>query len=351
MRGTPASWVFVLKGRYRMGVQQLEEAWALRTGAREARLLAASHVPAALSQLGIVRPGDRLVAFADDFADAFAHGFDACDVAMVGEPSVAAFAAASEGFDASFDAEWPHLWWFVNSIGGFGLRVPGLRALGRAAREAHALFVVDNTVASAFGCDSLRLGAVLSLEALDRVCAGKAPRKLVAASVARSQLKRHHVDAAAEYAHALLEGCGLVKLDMPADEAGALERGLDSLDVRMQAHFDRARALAEYLAANEMVRNVRFPGLSSHPDHAVAMGILEHGFGPAVEFDLIERSAGELFDALPGEFRTSPAGGATTRLSSPRGKQGSTIRLFAGTDDPLVVASALDNALRKLATL
>lgn len=351
MRGTPASWVFVLKGRYRMGVQQLEEAWALRTGAREARLLAASHVPAALSQLGIVRPGDRLVAFADDFADAFAHGFDACDVAMVGEPSVAAFAAASEGFDASFDAEWPHLWWFVNSIGGFGLRVPGLRALGRAAREAHALFVVDNTVASAFGCDSLRLGAVLSLEALDRVCAGKAPRKLVAASVARSQLKRHHVDAAAEYAHALLEGCCLVKLDMPADEAGALERGLDSLDVRMQAHFDRARALAEYLAANEMVRNVRFPGLSSHPDHAVATGILEHGFGPAVEFDLIERSAGELFDALPGEFRTSPAGGATTRLSSPRGKQGSTIRLFAGTDDPLVVASALDNALRKLATL
>ena len=125
-----------------------------------------------------------------------------------------------------------------------------------------------------------------------------------------------------------------------------LERGLSSLNVRMQAHFDRARALAEYLAANEMVRNVRYPGLSSHPDHAAATGILEHGFGPAVEFDLIERSAGDLFDALPGEFRTSPAGGATTRLSAPCGKQGNTIRLFAGADDPLVVASTLDNALR-----
>ena len=328
-----------------MDVQQLEEAWALRAGAREVRLLAASHVPAALSQLGIVRPGDRLVAFADDFTDAFERGFDGCDVVLVDPPSVAAFAAASEGYDASFDAEGPHLWWFVNSIGGFGLRVPDLRALGRAAREAHALLVVDNTVASAFGCDPLRLGAVLSLEALDRVCAGKAPRKFVAASVARSQLKRHRVDAAAECAHALLEGCGLAKLDMPADEAGVLERGLDSLDVRMQAHFDRARALAE------MVRNVRYPGLSSHPDHVVATGILEHGFGPAVEFDLIELSAGELFDALSGEFRTSLAGGAATRLSAPRGKQGSTIRLFAGTDNPLVVASALDNALRKLATL
>lgn len=329
-----------------MDVQQLEEIWAARASAREVRFVAASHVPAALSMLGILQPGDRLVAFDDDFADAFACGFDGCDVTLVGEPAAAAFAGASEGFDASFDVEGPHLWWFVNSIGGFGLRVPDLRALGRAAREAHALLVVDNTVASAFGCDSLRLGAALSLEALDRVCAGEAPRKLVAVSVARSQLKRHRVDAAAECTHALLEGCGLAKLDLTADEADLLERGLDSLDARMQAHFDRARALAEYLAANEMVRNVRYPGLGSHPDHAVATGILEHGFGPAVEFDLIERSAGELFDTLPGEFRTSPAGGATTRLSAPRGKQGGTIRLFAGTDDPLTAAGALDNALR-----
>lgn len=330
-----------------MDVQQLEESWAARAGAREARLVAASHVPAALSLLGIVRPSDHLVVFADDFADAFARGFDACDVVLVGEPSVAAFAAASEGFATAFDAEVPHLWWFVNSIGGFGLRVPDLRTLGRAAREAHALLVVDNTVASVFGCDSLRLGAVLSLEALDRVCAGRAPRKLVAASVARSQLKRHRVDAAAEFAHALLAGCGAPVLDLSADEADVLERGLETLDARMQAHFDRARALAEYLAANEMVRNVRYPGLSSHPDHVAATGILEHGFGPAVEFDLIERSAGELFDALPDEFRTSPAGGSTTRLSAPRGKQGSAIRLFAGTDDPLQVAATLDNALRK----
>ena len=336
-----------MKGRCRVDVQQLEEAWALRAGAREARLVAASHVPAALSLLGIVRPGDRLVAFADDFADAFARGFECCDVAMVEEPSVAAFTAASEGYDATFDSEGPHLWWFVNSIGGFGLRVPDLRTLGRAAREAHALLVVDNTVACVFGCDPLRLGAALSLEALDRVCAGKAPRKLVAASVARSQLKRHRVDAAAECVHALFAGCGASALDLSTEEADVLECGLDSLDARMQAHFDRARALAEYLAVNEMVHAVRYPGLSSHPDHAVATGILEHGFGPAVEFDLIERSAGDLFDALPGEFRTSPAGGATTRLSAPRGKQGCTIRLFVGTDNPLIVAATLDNALRK----
>ena len=330
-----------------MDVREFEEAWGERARAREARLLAAPHVPAALSLLGIVRPGDRPVSFADDFADAFSCGFEGCDVTLVGEPSVAAFEAASEGVVASFEVEGPHLWWFVNSLGGFGLRVPDLRALGQAARACGALLVVDNTVASVFGCDSLRLGAVLSLEALDRVCAGEGPRKLVAVSVARSQLKRHRVDAAAECVHALVDGCELPSLALDDDEADVLERGIDSLDARMQAHVDRARALAEYLAANEMVRNVRYPGLASHPDHAVATGILEHGFGPAVEFDLIERTAGDLFDALPDEFRTSSAGGASTRLSAPRGKQGITIRLFAGTDSPLHVAATLDNALKK----
>lgn len=330
-----------------MDVRGFEEAWGAHTRAREARLLAAPHVPAALSLLGIVRPGDRLVAFADDFAAAFFCGFEARDVALVGEPSVAAFEAASEGFAASLDPEAPHLWWFVNSIGGFGLRVPDLRALGQAARACGALLVVDNTVPSVFGCDPLRLGAVLSLEALDRVCAGDAPRKLVAVTVARSQLKRHRIDAAAECAHELLDACGLAALDLSADGAEVLERGLDTFDVRMQAHFDRARALAEYLTANEMVNNVRYPGLTSHLDHAVATGILEHGFGPAVEFDLIGRTAVEFFSMLPGEFRASPAGGPTTRLSALRGKQGSTIRLFAGTDDPLQVAATLDNALRK----
>lgn len=331
-----------------MDVREFEEAWGERARAREARLLAASHVPAALSLLGIVRPGDRLVAFADDFADAFSCGFEGCDVTLVGEPSVAAFEAASEGVVASFEVEGSHLWWFVNSLGGFGLRVPDLRALGQAARACGALLVVDNTVASVFGCDSLRLGAVLSLEAFDRVCAGEGPRKLVAVSVARSQLKRHRVDAAAECVHALVDGRELPSLALDDDEADVLERGIDSLDARMQAHVDRARALAEYLAANEMVRNVRYPGLASHPDHAVATGILEHGFGPAVEFDLIERTAGDLFDALPDEFRTSSAGGASTRLSAPRGKQGITIRLFAGTDNPLHVAATLDNALKKI---
>ena len=328
-------------------LQGLEARMAEVTGARASYLLAAEHVPAALAALGVVGPGDRLVVFADDFEDAFAERFAAGALLFVAESTVAAFAEASEGFAGDFAPGAPHLWWFVNSIGGHGLRVPDLRALGRAARGAGALLVVDNTVASFFGCEPLALGAVLSLEALDRVCGGAAPRKLVAVSAARSQLKRHRVDAAAEEAYRLLGECGATSAALGADELALMGSSLDTAPVRMQAHFDRARALAEYLAANEMVSNVRYPGLASHPDHTVATGALEHGFGPAVEFDLpCGLSAGEFFDALPPEFRRSPAGGPATRLSAPRGRESRTVRLFAGTDDPLTIAAALDLQIR-----
>ncbi len=330
-----------------IGLHDLEARVADATGTRASYLLAAEHVPAALAALGVVRSGDRLVVFADDFEAAFAERFAADALSFVAEPSVAAFAAASEGFTGGYGSGAPHLWWFVNSIGGFGLRVPDLRTLGHAARDAGALLVVDNTVASFFGCEPLRMGAVLSLEALDRVCGGAASRKLVAISVARSQLKRHRVDAAAEEAYRLVGERGIMGAALEDAELALVESSLDTARARMQAHFDHARALAEYLAANEMVSNVCYPGLPSHPDHAAATGVLEHGFGPAVEFDLPEGlCAGGYFAALPSEFRSAPAGGPTTRLSAPRGKDARTVRLFAGTDDPLTIAATLDLPLR-----
>lgn len=326
---------------------QIEERFASAVGARLTRVMAAPHVPAAVAALGLVRPGDRLVVFADDFEDVFAERFDTGTLAFVSEPTVEALMGASEGFRGAYGPDAPHLWWFLNSIGGHGLRVPDLRAIGSAARDAGALLVVDNTVASFFGCKPLVLGAVLSLEALDRVCAGAASRKLVAVSVARSQLKHHRVDAAAEEAYRLLGDCEVFGDILSDEELALLSTSVDSAPARMQAHFDHARALAEYLAANEAVPRVAYPGLTSHPDHTVATGVLEHGFGPAVEFDLpAGMAAGEFFDALPPSFRTGPAGGPATRLSAPLGKDAHRVRLFAGTDDPLEVAAALDLQMR-----
>lgn len=326
-----------------MNQAELEQSWAERVSARDALAIEAAHVPAALGKLGLVGPHDRVAAFADDFAGPVLEALAPARVEMLASPSCEAFASAFE--DAPEDGA--RTFWFVSSIGGYGLRVPDLRALGKAAEASGGVLVVDNTVASCYGCHPHDLGATVALEALDRVCAGEAPRKLVAVSVARSQRKRRRVDARAEWAHAALAAARETVEPLEPGDISAAAAGAATFSGRMQMHMDRARAIAEYLRANEAVPAVFYPGLSSHPDHIAATSNLLHGFGPAVDFELpCGLSAGRFIDALAGEYRSAPAGGGHTRVSAVKGAGAPFIRLFAGLDNPLEVAADLDAVLR-----
>ena len=333
-----------------MGLREVEQRWSEKSQARASYVMAASHTAAALAKLDVVRAGDRLVVFADDFEDAIQRAFPDADLCFLESPTVEAFQGASVGCSggpAADGFEGPRLIWFVNSIGGYGLRVPNLRQLGKAARACGAYLVVDNTVASYFGCCPLYMGACLSLEALDRVCGGVAEQKLVAVSVARSQLKRHKIDTCAERMFQLVEAAHQNMDAVGEHDVRVLSQSLDTSSLRMQMHFDRARALAEFLAANEVVPQVFYPGLASHPDHVAATGVLLHGFGPAIEFDTPrDRTAADVIAALPDAYRSTPAGGSHTRFSAVKGPAAHRLRLFAGTDNPLQVAADLDRALR-----
>jgi cystathionine gamma-lyase len=63
----------------------------------------------------------------------------------------------------------------------------------------------------------------------------------------------------------------------PFDSFLAL-RGAKTLHLRMQAHCDNARALAEYLETHPAIEKVIYPGLASHPHHALARRQMD-GFG------------------------------------------------------------------------
>lgn len=327
-----------------------EDAYAGSCGARATWLLSAAHAPAALASLGVVGARDRLVVCADDFQKAFAGAFEGFDLVFVAEPSADLFGSVppAPAGGRSF--------WFVNAIGCRGLRVPDLRELSGAARAAGAVLVVDNTVPSCFGCHPLEIGAQLCLEALDRVGAGELSGKLVAVSVAphsRGRGRRRVVDelAAGIYGE-LAERLGPHAsrgANVAVADADALAARFGTLGPRMQRHSDHARAIAEYLAAHPAIADVCYPGLAGHPDHAVAAGVLLHGAGPALDFRLSARRASDLIAALPGSFRTSPAGGAATRVSSRDGREGGWLRLFAGTDDPLAAIDALERAIRACA--
>ena len=227
----------------------------------------------------------------------------------------------------------------LDIVGGRGLRVADVRTAAAEAHEAGALLLVDNTVPSSFGCAPFELGANVSLEALDRVAAGKLSRKVVA------------VASCVPLACAGDEPVGGLGDVLAEEDLDAIDAGLDTLPERMQRHFDHARALAEYLACCEGPVSVSYPGLSAHPDHDLATRILRHGFGPAVDIELdpsAGMTAGAFIDACRLNGREHPAGGFHTRFSARDGADGFAVRIFAGLDNPLDIAADLDRVLRSL---
>lgn len=68
-------------------------------------------------------------------------------------------------------------------------------------------------------------------------------------------------------------------------------RGVKTLDLRMQRHCENALELAAWLEGHPKVRQVRYPGLISHPQHELAKRQM-HGFGGVITFDLATDLAG-----------------------------------------------------------
>ena len=68
-------------------------------------------------------------------------------------------------------------------------------------------------------------------------------------------------------------------------------RGIKTLALRMQRHCENALALAQWIETQPKVRKVRYPGLASHPHHALARRQM-HGYGGMISIDLAADLAG-----------------------------------------------------------
>jgi O-acetylhomoserine (thiol)-lyase len=73
---------------------------------------------------------------------------------------------------------------------------------------------------------------------------------------------------------------------MSPHTAWLMLQGLETLPLRMARHVANAQAVAEYLQAHELVEQVAYPGLASHPDHALARRLLPRGAGAVFSFDI-----------------------------------------------------------------
>lgn len=101
-------------------------------------------------------------------------------------------------------------------------------------------------------------------------------------------------------------------------EAFLLLRGMKTLEIRLDRHCQNAQQLADALVTHLLVERVYYPGLSSHPQHALAARLLRH-FGGMVSFTVRgdHFTARSVVDQLEMALRAGSLGDADTLVSLP----------------------------------
>ena len=149
------------------------------------------------------------------------------------------------------------------------LKIVDLQAVSAIARRHGLLLVVDNTFASPILQRPLEHGADLVLHSATKYLNGHSD--MVGGMVVVGD------DAALGEQLAFLQN-SVGAVQGPFDSFLAL-RGLKTLHLRMRAHCDNALALAGFLQGHAAVADVIYPGLASHPQHALAMRQMDGGGG------------------------------------------------------------------------
>lgn len=148
------------------------------------------------------------------------------------------------------------------------MRLTDLAAVSRLAHEAGALVSVDSTFASPVGCRPATLGVDLVMHSATKYLGGHGDAVGGVVAGSRELIGRLRAEAAIHH--------GSV---MSPFNAWLIARGAGTLPLRMRAHAEAAQAVAEWLEADGRVGPVFYPGLESHPQHALARRQMENYSG------------------------------------------------------------------------
>lgn len=154
------------------------------------------------------------------------------------------------------------------------LRITDLRFGIEAAHKAGAKVVVDNTFLSPALQTPIAFGADVVLHSTTKYVNGHSD-VVGGAVIARD----------AEVHQQLVWWANALGLTGSPFDAFLTLRGLRTLDARLRVHQENTSAVVELLAASDAVSNVYYPGLESHPGHAVAAR-QQKGFGAMLSFEL-----------------------------------------------------------------
>ena len=209
-----------------------------------------------------------------------------------------------------------------------------IAALADIAHKAGALLVVDNCFCTPAIQQPLALGADIIIHSATKYIDGQG--RCLGGAVLGSK-------ALMEPVYGFLRTAGVT---MSAFNAWVFLKGLETLYVRMDAHARNALALATWLEQQPGVARVYYPGLSSHPQHALAMSQQSSG-GGIVSFEVRakagqtpQQAAWAIIDATKLISITANLGDAKSTITHPATTTHSRVtaeaRAAAGIVDGLV---------------
>ena len=328
-------------------VVAVEETIAALEGAETAMLLSSGMAATATALLALLTGGDEIVCSAAIYggtlhllADLFPHyGIRArfASLEELAEP-------------ARLLGDRTKVLWFESPINPT-LRCVDVAAIAAACRSRGVISIVDNTFASPINQQPLALGVDVVMHSVTKYLNGHSD--VTAGALAGPAALMREVDRVRR----LLGGV------VDPQAAYAIGRGLKTLAVRVERHNANAMLVARWLESQKgrRIDEVYYPGLESHPDHALARWQMR-GFGGMLCVDVGggQARAERFFDRLTVFRRAASLGGVESLCSLPvltsqwghsdaqlaaAGVTRSMARLSVGLEDPQDLIEDLDQAL------
>ncbi|MBV9616829.1 MAG: aminotransferase class I/II-fold pyridoxal phosphate-dependent enzyme, partial [Ktedonobacteraceae bacterium] len=169
---------------------------------------------------------------------------------------------------------------YVETISNPLVRVIDLDAISAVAREVGAVTIVDSTFTTPYLLRPIEHGFDLVVHSATKYISGHGDSTGGVAVSAKNAL----LDQLRSYA--ILLGAMLSPF-----ESHLMMRGLRTMALRMERHCSNALQVAHFLEGHPAISKVYYPGLSTHPQHTLATGLLDHEqYGGLLAFELKEQS-------------------------------------------------------------
>ncbi|MDR1781379.1 MAG: aminotransferase class I/II-fold pyridoxal phosphate-dependent enzyme [Bacilli bacterium] len=153
--------------------------------------------------------------------------------------------------------------------------ITDIKAVCDLAHEKGILVSVDSTFASPYCQKPATLGADLVMHSMTKYINGHGDALGGCICGPKKLIEKLKLEAMVNYGGIL-----------SPFNAWLINRGLNTLPLRVKQHSENAQKIAEFLEASPAVRFVWYPGLKSHPQHELATKQMQNGFSGMISFDV-----------------------------------------------------------------